>query len=77
MLGRGLAPEITGRYRVGDIRHCFSDIERAREVLDYVPEIAFDAGLEELTTWLERAGGAVTDHVPRAHAELIQRGLAI
>ena len=24
-------PEITGKYRVGDIRHCFADIARARE----------------------------------------------
>jgi dTDP-L-rhamnose 4-epimerase len=76
MLGRVTAPELTGRYRVGDIRHCFADISQAESVLDYVPEIGFDAGLEELTEWLERAGGA-TDHVPRAHAELIERGLAI
>ena len=26
-----LAPEITGRYRTGDVRHCFADIGRARE----------------------------------------------
>src|SRR3954452_6218435 len=30
-LGRSdLAPEITGKYRAGDIRHCFADISRAR-----------------------------------------------
>src|SRR3954454_14920338 len=29
----GIEPEITGKYRVGDIRHCFADISRARELL--------------------------------------------
>ena len=27
---RDLQPEVTGKYRVGDIRHCFADITRAR-----------------------------------------------
>src|SRR5689334_24633810 len=27
-----LAPEITGKYRVGDIRHCYADITKARSV---------------------------------------------
>ena len=30
---RPIAPEITGQYRVGDIRHCFADISRARQLL--------------------------------------------
>src|SRR5215218_417728 len=30
LLGRSIDPEICGKYRVGDIRHCFADITRAR-----------------------------------------------
>ncbi len=30
-----VAPDITGQYRVGDIRHCFADISKARAVLGY------------------------------------------
>ena len=31
-LGRPeLQPQVTGKYRVGDIRHCFADIARARQ----------------------------------------------
>lgn len=47
-----LRPEITGRYRVGDIRHCFADISSARRTFGYVPEVSFEDGLHDLTEWL-------------------------
>jgi len=43
-----LSPVATGTGRVGDIRHCFADISRAREVLGYEPEVPLEAGLLEL-----------------------------
>src|SRR3954454_14681498 len=43
-----LEAEVTGKYRVGDIRHCFADITKAREVLGYEPQIALDDGMAEL-----------------------------
>src|SRR5579885_2740059 len=46
-LGREhLQPEITGRYRVGDIRHCFADITLARSVLSYRPAVDFRCGIQ-------------------------------
>ena len=40
-----IQPEISGRYRVGDVRHCFADITLARKVLGYEPQVAMDDGL--------------------------------
>src|SRR5690606_322179 len=40
-----LQPEVTGKYRVGDIRHCYADITLAREVLGYVPRYTLAEGL--------------------------------
>ncbi|NUZ05549.1 NAD-dependent epimerase/dehydratase family protein [Piscinibacter koreensis] len=75
-VGKGqLMPEITGKYRVGDIRHCFADITKARQVLGYVPRVSLDEGLTELAGWLE--GQAAVDRVAQASAELAARGLAI
>jgi dTDP-L-rhamnose 4-epimerase len=75
-LGRHrLAPEITGRYRTGDIRHCFADVTRARELLGYQPRVDFESGVEELTDWLERQ--AASDRIEAARAELEARGLAL
>jgi len=54
MAGRQhLAPEIMGISRIGDIRHCFADISRAREVLGYEPEVPIEAGLLDLVAWVE------------------------
>jgi dTDP-L-rhamnose 4-epimerase len=70
-----LTPEIVGKYRVGDIRHCFADISKAREVLGYRPKVDLDQGLEELGSWLETQ--VAFDRVGEARAELDARGLAI
>lgn len=72
---RGLAAEITGRYRMGDVRHCFADISLARHLLGYVPRVAFAEGLGELAQWLE--GQAAKDRVVEAKAELDARGLTL
>ncbi len=68
-------PEITGDYRVGDIRHCFADVTRARTVLGYEPRVALADGLDELATWL--AGQNADDGVGAARAALVERGLTL
>jgi dTDP-L-rhamnose 4-epimerase len=67
--------EITGKYRVGDIRHCFADVSLAAEVLGYAPEVPMDEGMAELAAWLE--GEVATDRVDDATAELARRGLTV
>ncbi|MDB5304023.1 MAG: galE2, partial [Phycisphaerales bacterium] len=68
-------PEVSGQYRMGDIRHCFADIRLARRLLDYDPQVALEDGLEELAQWLE--GQEADDHLAQARSELDRRGLAI
>jgi dTDP-L-rhamnose 4-epimerase len=70
-----IEPEITGNYRVGDIRHCFADITLARRELGYEPRIGLEQGLEELAGWL--AGQVAYDRVAEARAELAARGLTV
>jgi dTDP-L-rhamnose 4-epimerase len=68
-------PEITGRYRSGDIRHCFADISQARAVLGYEPRVSLEAGLGELVEWLREQ--RVYGGYEAAHQELLARGLAV
>jgi dTDP-L-rhamnose 4-epimerase len=75
ILNKNIEPEIAQRYRVGDIRHCFADITRARQLLGYVPEVSFEAGLAELAGWLE--GQIVESHFEEAREELTARGLTV
>lgn len=51
-LGSDLQPEIAGKYRAGDIRHCYGDISVARRVLGYEPKHKFAEGVRELAQWL-------------------------
>lgn len=44
----GPAPEVTGRYRLGDVRHITADSSRARTVLDWRPERSLLDGVGEL-----------------------------
>lgn len=68
-------PEVTEKYRIGDIRHCFADIGLAQRVLGYAPRVELENGLKELVEWLE--GQTAVDHVDKARAELTARGLAV
>jgi dTDP-L-rhamnose 4-epimerase len=70
-----IEPEVTGKYRVGDIRQCFADIATAREVLGYEPRVALEDGMAELAEWL--GGQTVDDRVDSAHGELAARGLTL
>jgi len=51
-LAMDIEPELTGKYRAGDIRHCFADISRAKQVLGYEPQVKFADGVRELVHWL-------------------------
>jgi dTDP-L-rhamnose 4-epimerase len=68
-----LLPQITGKYRAGDIRHCFADVALAERLLEFRPTKDFEDGLRELAEWL--AGEAAVDKVDEATAELARRGL--
>jgi dTDP-L-rhamnose 4-epimerase len=66
---------ITGKYRAGDIRHCYADITKANHLLGYEPEISLKEGMEELINWL--ASQTAVDYVDRAEAELTKKGLIV
>jgi dTDP-L-rhamnose 4-epimerase len=75
VLGLNLEPEILGKFRAGDVRHCYADISRAREKLGFAPQVNFHDGLAELAEWLD--GAEAVDNVMRASAELERRGLTL
>ena len=70
-----IAAECTGKYRVGDIRHCFADISLARRLLGFEPQVAFGDGLAELADWLSTQ--IAIDRVDQATDELARRGLVV
>jgi dTDP-L-rhamnose 4-epimerase len=73
VLGREIEPEVVGKFRAGDIRHCFADVSLAREKLGFEAQIPLEDGLRSLAGWLE--GEAATDRFEDAAAQLAERGL--
>lgn len=68
-----ITPHTIGKFRAGDIRHCFGDISKARSVLGFEPARDFLEGLSELAEWV--AAQQAIDRVPQARAELEMHGL--
>ena len=72
-LGLQVAPEILGRFREGDIRHCYADASKILGRLDFSAEISFEEGLADLVAWVRRQGAV--DKAPEARQALEERGL--
>ena len=70
---KGFSPLITGRYRSGDIRHCYASIERISS-LGFKPEYSLNQGLKETMGWV-RSQGSPMDGSDEAVKELEEHGL--
>jgi dTDP-L-rhamnose 4-epimerase len=77
VLSVDIEPERTGRYRVGDIRHCVADLTLSRSRLGYEPCVRLDEGLIELSEWLAGSDQRPADLVAHASQELARRGLTV
>ena len=49
-----LLPEFTGKFRAGDVRHCYADVTKAQRVLGFKAEIEFEDGIEDFLRWVRR-----------------------
>ncbi len=68
-----IGPEILGKARSGDIRNCFADISKARELLGFEPENRLEDTLDELASWVR--GSVVIDRGAEMRQRLEERGL--
>jgi dTDP-L-rhamnose 4-epimerase len=57
-LADGRPVAVTGRYRLGDVRHVFASPERAARELGFVAREEFAAGMREFATAPLRAAAA-------------------
>ena len=72
LYGKNLAPNIVNKYRSGDIRHCYADITKIRQ-LGFKPSVSFKDGLQELVEWGETQNAE--DGSDGAYEELKKKGL--
>jgi dTDP-L-rhamnose 4-epimerase len=68
-----LTPEILGKARTGDIRNCFAEIGKARELLGYEARHRLEDSLEEMVRWVR--GTVAIDRGAEMKRELESMGL--
>ena len=68
-----LSPDIMGKARSGDIRNCFADISKARELLGFEPRFRLEDCLDELADWVRRE--QAVDRGAEMRRQLEERGL--
>jgi dTDP-L-rhamnose 4-epimerase len=73
LTGKKIAPDVTFRFRKGDVRHCYADIRRIRKTLGFTPEVSLKEGLARLVGWSTHV--RADDRFARAAKELADRNL--
>jgi dTDP-L-rhamnose 4-epimerase len=66
--------QITGQYRLGDIRHCFADLTQVTRYLEFTPKMSLELGLKGFCEWAIKQP-VHDDRSAKAEAELKEKGL--
>lgn len=69
-----VAINVTGQYRIGDIRHNYADLSRSKSVLSFVPQTDFDTGIKKFAGWVNLQQ-TEADTFEKSMAELAAKGL--
>jgi len=67
-------PVLAGKYRIGDIRHCYSDLTKIRSKLGYEPSKNLEDGISEFANWVKQQKN-ILDLSDKASGELSDRKL--
>jgi dTDP-L-rhamnose 4-epimerase len=65
---------VTGAYRLGDIRHNFADLTKARQLLGFSPKVTFSEGVRQFADWVKRQE-VHADAYEKSIEEMKSRGL--
>jgi dTDP-L-rhamnose 4-epimerase len=70
----GIKVEISGNYRVGDIRHNYADLSLISSKIGYKPKVKFNQGIDIFCNWVNNYEIA-EDHLQKTINELKFKGL--
>jgi dTDP-L-rhamnose 4-epimerase len=73
LCAKSIEPDIQGKFRKGDVRHCFADTAKIQRLLGWSPKVSFEEGLCELVEWSNQV--IAEDRFEAATAELKAKGL--
>lgn len=73
LLKKKIVPQITEKFRSGDVRHCTADISLIKKALGWKPKWDFEKGMKDLIEWGEKEQSV--DLFDQAAKELKSKGL--
>jgi dTDP-L-rhamnose 4-epimerase len=65
---------VTGAFRLGDIRHNFADLTKARRLLGFAPTVDFETGISRFVEWVLQQP-VQKDSYERSLEEMKRKGL--
>jgi dTDP-L-rhamnose 4-epimerase len=66
--------EVSGNYRLGDIRHNLGDLKQINKKLGYKPKVSFKQGISNFVDWVENQEIEI-DNYESSIEEMKQKGL--
>ncbi len=66
--------EISGNYRLGDIRHNYADLTKINAKLGFTPKVSFDEGISKFVAWVNQQE-VVEDQYQKSIDEMKKKGL--
>jgi dTDP-L-rhamnose 4-epimerase len=71
---RDVPVDVSGAFRIGDIRPNYADLRKARQLLGFEPKVQFDAGIAAFAQWVQKQDVAA-DNYERSIREMREKGL--
>jgi dTDP-L-rhamnose 4-epimerase len=65
---------VTGAFRLGDVRHVFADLTKARELLGFEPKVKFREGIARFAQWVDEQE-VMADTYEQSIVEMKDKGL--
>lgn len=72
--GTDVQINVSGNYRLGDIRHNLGDLSYIKEKLGYEPKVAFKQGISNFVDWVEKQE-VESDNYDKSIQEMKDKGL--
>ncbi|WP_454824752.1 NAD-dependent epimerase/dehydratase family protein [Paraburkholderia xenovorans] len=72
--GSNVDISVTGAFRLGDVRHVYADLARAREMLGFEPKVSFSEGIAKFAQWVDQQQ-VMADTYEKSIAEMREKGL--
>lgn len=67
--------EVSGAFRLGDIRHNVADLKKLKQVFGFTPRVSFEEGLQRFLDWAEGRQAGTSEQYLQSLEELRTRGL--